>query len=181
MHRPAASSDPSLAARRKGGYDSAISFTRVRFMKKILLTAALAIGLAIGLSRARGDEPDTQPATQPAANSTTTADGLSILDKTVGTGDEAKAGENVVVNYTGWLQSNGKKFDSSYDRNQPFTFLLGNGDVIKGWDEGVVGMKVGGIRELTIPPALAYGPDGQGPIPPNATLIFDVELVKIGG
>jgi len=142
------------------------------------LLALIALMLAVGLAPARAD----QPTTQPSGNSHTTADGLTITDKVVGTGDEAKSGDTVVVNYTGWLKSNGQKFDSSYDRNQPFTFVLGNGDVIKGWDEGVVGMKVGGKRELIIPPDLGYGATGTpgGPIPPNATLIFDIELVKIG-
>ena len=149
-------------------------------MKKAILTAALTIGLAAGISCVMADQPDTQPSAQAPANSHKTADGLIIADKVVGTGPAAQSGDTVTVNYTGWLQSNGKKFDSSLDRGEPFPFTLGNGDVIKGWDEGVVGMKVGGKRELIIPPDLAYGADGQGPIPPNATLIFDIEMVKIG-
>jgi FKBP-type peptidyl-prolyl cis-trans isomerase len=98
----------------------------------------------------------------------------------VGTGATAAAGKTVKVHYTGWLTS-GKKFDSSLDRGQPFSFPLGGGQVIKGWDEGVAGMKVGGKRQLRIPPELGYGARGAGGvIPPNATLIFDVELLDIG-
>jgi peptidylprolyl isomerase/FKBP-type peptidyl-prolyl cis-trans isomerase FkpA len=105
--------------------------------------------------------------------------GLKIEDQKVGTGEPAKAGDTVSVHYTGWL-TNGTKFDSSKDRGQPFSFPLGAGRVIKGWDQGVAGMKVGGKRKLTIPPDLAYGPRGAGGvIPPNAELIFEVELLKI--
>jgi FKBP-type peptidyl-prolyl cis-trans isomerase FkpA len=115
----------------------------------------------------------------------TTASGLQIDDKTVGSGDTAAAGQEVTVHYTGWLYekggTRGKKFDSSKDRGDPFVFPLGEGQVIKGWDEGVQGMKVGGTRELTIPPSLGYGARGAGGvIPPNATLIFEVELLKVG-
>lgn len=109
----------------------------------------------------------------------TTPSGLAYQDVKVGTGPEAKAGQTVVVHYTGWL-TNGQKFDSSKDRNEPFEFHLGAGEVIKGWDEGVQGMKVGGFRKLTIPPNLGYGAQGAGGvIPPNATLLFDVELLGI--
>ncbi|MFB3917692.1 MAG: FKBP-type peptidyl-prolyl cis-trans isomerase [Terriglobales bacterium] len=108
---------------------------------------------------------------------TTKADGLEYWDIKTGTGREAKAGDTVNVHYTGWL-TNGKKFDSSLDRGQPFSFKLGAGQVIRGWDEGVAGMKVGGKRQLHIPPQLGYGSRGAGGvIPPNATLIFDVELL----
>lgn len=104
---------------------------------------------------------------------------LKIEDEKIGTGDAAVAGKSVTVNYLGTL-TNGTKFDSSYDRNQPFTFSLGAGEVIKGWDQGVAGMKVGGKRKLTIPPDLGYGPQGAPPvIPGNATLIFEVELLKV--
>lgn len=107
------------------------------------------------------------------------ADGLIINDVKVGTGPEAKAGQTVTVQYTGWLMD-GTKFDSSKDRNQPFVFHLGAGEVIKGWDEGVQGMKVGGVRKLTIPPELGYGARGAGGvIPPNATLKFEVELLGV--
>jgi peptidylprolyl isomerase len=113
------------------------------------------------------------------------ANGLKITDVKPGTGPVAKAGEMVTVNYTGWLYEHGakgKKFDSSFDHGQPFSFPLGGGKVIPGWDQGVAGMKVGGERTLIIPPELGYGPMGTpgGPIPPNATLIFDVQLLKAG-
>ena len=109
----------------------------------------------------------------------TTASGLKYTDTKVGTGAEAKAGQTAVVHYTGFL-TNGTKFDSSKDRGQPFTFRLGGGQVIKGWDEGVQGMKVGGARKLTIPANLGYGAQGAGGvIPPNATLVFDVELLDL--
>ena len=109
----------------------------------------------------------------------TTASGLVYEDMVVGTGATATAGQTVTVNYTGWL-TNGTKFDSSKDRNQPFSFRLGGGEVIQGWDEGVAGMKVGGTRKLTIPPQLGYGARGAGGvIPPNATLVFEVELLGV--
>jgi FKBP-type peptidyl-prolyl cis-trans isomerase FkpA len=105
---------------------------------------------------------------------------LQIEDLKVGTGAEAKAGQSVSVHYTGTL-TNGSKFDSSRDRNEPFDFQLGAGMVIKGWDQGVAGMKVGGRRKLTIPPELGYGAGGYPPvIPPNSTLIFDIELLEVG-
>jgi FKBP-type peptidyl-prolyl cis-trans isomerase FkpA len=109
----------------------------------------------------------------------TTASGLKYVDLIVGPGREAAAGALVSVHYTGWL-TNGTKFDSSVDRREPFSFPLGGGKVIRGWDEGVAGMKVGGKRKLTIPPQLGYGSRGAGGvIPPNATLVFDVELLEI--
>ncbi|MFM8610366.1 MAG: FKBP-type peptidyl-prolyl cis-trans isomerase [Burkholderiaceae bacterium] len=114
----------------------------------------------------------------------TTASGLQYDDTTPGTGAEARAGQQVTVHYTGWLYNNGvqgAKFDSSKDRRDPFVFHLGAGMVIKGWDEGVAGMKVGGARTLIIPPGLGYGAYGAGGvIPPNATLKFDVELLAVG-
>lgn len=107
----------------------------------------------------------------------TTSSGLIMEDMTAGDGAEARSGQQVTVHYTGWLQ-NGSKFDSSRDRDEPFVFALGGGRVIRGWDEGVQGMKVGGTRKLTIPPDLGYGARGAGGvIPPNATLIFEVELL----
>lgn len=116
-------------------------------------------------------------------NAKTTKSGLKYVDIKAGTGEEAIKGMKVAVHYTGWLYVNGKrgaKFDSSVDRGQPFSFDLGAGQVIKGWDEGVSGMKVGGKRELFIPPNLGYGQSGAaGVIPPNATLDFEVELLKV--
>ena len=117
-------------------------------------------------------------------STTTTDSGLQYEDTTVGNGAEAKAGQQVTVHYTGWLRNDdgtpGAKFDSSKDRNDPFQFPLGAGHVIRGWDEGVQGMKVGGQRRLTIPANLGYGARGAGgAIPPNATLIFDVELLAV--
>ena len=109
----------------------------------------------------------------------TTASGLVIEELVVGDGAEACAGQTVSVHYTGWL-TNGTKFDSSVDRNDPFDFKLGAGRVIAGWDQGVAGMQIGGKRKLTIPPHLGYGERGAGGvIPPNATLVFDVELLAL--
>ncbi len=109
----------------------------------------------------------------------TTPSGLTIEELVVGSGAAAASGQKVSVHYTGWLTS-GAKFDSSKDRGDPFIFPLGKGHVIKGWDEGVQGMKVGGKRKLTIPPALGYGARGAGGvIPPNATLVFEVELLAV--
>jgi FKBP-type peptidyl-prolyl cis-trans isomerase FkpA len=112
--------------------------------------------------------------------STTTATGLVIEELAVGAGELAAAGQRVTVHYTGWL-IDGTKFDSSKDRGDPFVFPLGGRRVIAGWDEGVQGMRVGGVRKLTIPPALGYGTRGAGGvIPPNATLVFEVELLGVG-
>lgn len=106
---------------------------------------------------------------------------MQIEELTVGTGTEAKKGHLAVVHYTGWL-TDGTKFDSSLDRDDPFSFALGGGSVIRGWDEGVVGMKIGGKRKLTIPPHMGYGARGAGGvIPPNATLVFEVELLDVKG
>jgi FKBP-type peptidyl-prolyl cis-trans isomerase FkpA len=113
------------------------------------------------------------------ADQTTTSSGLKYEDIEAGTGATAKSGQKAKVHYTGWLK-NGRKFDSSKDRNDPFEFTLGAGQVIKGWDEGVAGMKVGGKRRLTIPADLAYGARGAGGvIPPNAELTFEVELIGV--
>jgi FKBP-type peptidyl-prolyl cis-trans isomerase FkpA len=138
---------------------------------KPLFAALIALGMLFS--------PLTQGATMSEAKTTTTPSGLKYEDVKVGTGDTATAGKNVSVHYTGTL-TDGKKFDSSKDRGQPFEFPLGGGRVIKGWDEGVQGMKVGGVRKLTIPPELGYGPRGAGGvIPPNATLVFEVELLGV--
>jgi len=122
-------------------------------------------------------------ATTGADATDTGASGLKIVDTTPGSGAEAVKGKRVTVHYTGWLDESGqkgKKFDSSVDRGKPFTFSLGAGEVIKGWDEGVAGMKIGGKRTLHISPQMGYGSRGAGGvIPPNASLIFDVELLKV--
>jgi FKBP-type peptidyl-prolyl cis-trans isomerase FkpA len=113
-------------------------------------------------------------------SSITSPSGLGVEELTLGTGAAATKGQRVTVHYTGWLV-NGSKFDSSKDRGDPFVFSLGRGQVIRGWDEGVTGMKVGGKRKLTIPPELGYGARGAGGvIPPNATLVFEVELLGVG-
>ena len=112
-------------------------------------------------------------------NEVTTPSGLKYTDVVVGSGSQPQPGQTAVVHYTGWLLD-GKKFDSSKDRGQPFSFALGRGRVIKGWDEGVASMRVGGTRRLTIPPELGYGAQGAGGvIPPNATLTFEVELLDV--
>lgn len=113
------------------------------------------------------------------AQAQTTPSGLNYSELTPGSGPVAQRGQNVAVHYTGWLPD-GSKFDSSRDRGQVFNFALGKGQVIKGWDEGVEGMQVGGRRRLEIPPALGYGDRGVGPIPGGATLIFHVELIGVG-
>jgi len=133
--------------------------------------AAVAANTAIAAPPAHAQPVRTMP------------DGLQIIDIKIGTGPSPKTGQTCVMNYTGWLYQNGakgKKFDSSLDRNEPFEFPIGTGHVIKGWDEGVATMKVGGKRTLIIPPELGYGASGAGGvIPPNATLIFDVELLAV--
>lgn len=125
----------------------------------------------------------TQASAQTQGKTMTTASGLQITDTKVGTGAQAQTGQTCVMHYTGWLYNNGAKgakFDSSLDRGEPFEFAIGQGQVIKGWDEGVATMKVGGKRTLIIPPQLGYGARGAGGvIPPNATLIFDVELLGV--
>ena len=124
-------------------------------------------------------EFENGPTTFSESQYTTTASGLRYFDLTPGTGAVATAGQVVTVHYEGWL-STGQKFDSSRDRGQPFVFGLGAGQVISGWDEGVQGIRVGGKRQLVLPPSLAYGARGAPPtIPPNATLIFEVEVLEI--
>lgn len=123
--------------------------------------------------------PNTNAPTKVTGDGVKTDSGLQYWDIKVGTGDVAKEGSRVRVHYTGWLTT-GKKFDSSVDAGKPFDFRIGNGDVIKGWEEGVTGMKVGGKRQLRIPPNLAYGAQGYpGVIPANATLIFDIQLLGV--
>ena len=141
------------------------------------LLATLVLGVVFLFATACGQT--AAPSTAANKSEVTMANGLKYTDDQVGTGAEATTGKTAVVHYTGWL-TDGTKFDSSRDRGQPFSFPLGAGRVIRGWDEGVVGMKVGGKRTLTIPPDLGYGPRGSPPvIPPNATLKFEVELVEV--
>ena len=146
-------------------------------MKKALLGLGL---LALGLNACDSPQPLKATAQNTPTPQAPMASGFKFIDEKVGTGAEAVAGKTVVVQYTGTLQSNGSKFDSSYDHGQPFKFSLGAGQVIKGWDEGVQGMKVGGKRQLICPPDYAYGPGGYPPvIPANSTLLFDVELLEV--
>ncbi len=162
---------------------SGTPLTAERILYRFLGTLALAGLFACG---GAADKPsDRKPAGfSPSlgvdtAAMTKTPSGLRYQDLEKGKGAEATAGKNVSVHYTGWLP-NGEKFDSSRDRNQPFGFTLGAGQVIAGWDEGVAGMKVGGRRKLVIPPDLGYGTAGAPPdIPPGATLVFDVELLEV--
>jgi peptidylprolyl isomerase len=155
-------------------------------MKTATLTLLVLALLSVGALAAQTAKPKPAPqagttpkATAPTPKTVTTRSGLKYVDLEVGKGAMPKSGQIVVVHYTGWL-TNGRKFDSSVDRGEPFSFVLGRGKVIKGWDEGVATMRVGGKRKLTIPPRLAYGPQGlPGAIPPNATLIFEVQLLRI--
>lgn len=154
-------------------------------MPKALFVIATCLTIAaFALAQTATKKPTTHHVTTGPTHVTgagvTTASGLQYWNIKLGTGTLAIPGKKVKVDYTGWL-TNGKKFDSSVGTGQPFEFNLGNHEVIKGWDEGIAGMKVGGKRQLRIPPDLAYGASGTpgGPIPPNATLIFDVRLVGV--
>jgi peptidylprolyl isomerase len=151
---------------------------RAGALAALAFTAGLVV--SFGVSIAAGS---FTPAAAQAKKTMTTASGLQITDTVVGTGESPKTGQTCVMHYTGWLYTNGmkgKKFDSSVDRNEPFEFPIGRGRVIKGWDEGVATMKVGGKRTLIIPPSLGYGERGAGGvIPPNAVLMFDVELLGV--
>jgi FKBP-type peptidyl-prolyl cis-trans isomerase len=145
----------------------------------LLLLSAALVAQTSSHKAAPARVPNTSAPTKVTGEGVKTDSGLQYWDIKVGTGDEAKSGDKVKVHYTGWFTS-GKKFDSSVDAQQPYTFTLGQGNVIKGWDEGVAGMKVGGKRQLRIPPELAYGEQGyKNIIPPNSTLIFDVQLLAV--
>jgi FKBP-type peptidyl-prolyl cis-trans isomerase len=145
-----------------------------------VLVMILIIGGVMVLSGATGGGAGASPSpsSTPKITQTAVSKDLQITDITVGTGAEAVAGKKISVNYIGTL-ADGTKFDSSYDRNQPFEFTLGTGQVIAGWDQGVAGMKVGGKRKLVIPPSLGYGAQANGSIPANSTLTFEVELVAV--
>lgn len=169
------------------GYDLAIEDPLTRQQLVLLPIMFAVLGFASGCGNSeKSSTSNPSSASRPFSPTkvngppTMTASGLQYWDIVVGTGDTAVPGKPVSVHYTGWLTS-GEKFDSSLDRGKPFVFTLGEGQVIQGWDEGVVGMKAGGKRQLRIPPALGYGDSGAGGvIPPKATLIFDVELLEVG-
>ena len=160
-----------------------------RLLVFIALIGSLVLVVACGSNKEETTVPTVTPATTAApgeggpppvsAQATVTASGLQILETKVGTGDEAQKGQTVTVHYTGWL-ADGTKFGSSLDAGQPLSFVLGGGQIIPGFDEGVTGMKAGGTRRLIIPPDLAYGSEGRPPqIPANATLTFDIELLSL--
>jgi FKBP-type peptidyl-prolyl cis-trans isomerase len=159
-------------------------------MKKSLTTIILISSLALGLSGCVEKKTSTEkptptatmtPTTQPTMSTTKTPTSSGKLESTIikeGTGSPVKIGDTVSVHYVGTFLD-GKKFDSSRDRGQPFSFTVGQGRVIKGWDQGLVGMKVGEVTKLTVPPTLGYGSEDYGPIPGNSTLVFEIELLKI--
>lgn len=147
------------------------------------IASILALTAIFALAQTATKKPATPNTTAPTkvvGNGVRTPSGLVYWDIRMGTGEAAKEGSHVRVHYTGWL-TNGRKFDSSVDAGTPFDFTIGNGEVIKGWEEGVTGMRVRGKRQLRIPPALGYGAEGtpDGSIPPNANLIFDVQLLQV--
>ena len=156
-------------------------------MKRVLTCSILASAMLLSVTACKRAEAPQTPASETASASSeaaTPAVAAQQIDTVVGAGKEATAGNTAVVNYTGWLyepaaeQQRGKQFDSSIGR-EPFSFQLGAGQVIKGWDVGVQGMKVGGKRTLIVPAEMGYGAGGAGPIPPNATLVFEVELLDV--
>ena len=145
----------------------------------LLLLSALIAACDSGPSN---DEPPPQNTPEPRvvadADYTVTDSGLKYFDFEIGTGAKAETGDIIFVHYHGWL-TNGQLFDSSYLQQEPYSFVMGLGDVIPGWEEGILNMRVGGERQLVIPPDLAYGAAGRGPIPPNATIIFEIEVVGV--
>ena len=152
-----------------------------KYVAAIAIILALTAVFVLAQSAGRkSTKPNTNAPAKVVGDGVRTPSGLVYWDIRVGNGEVAKEGSHVRVHYTGWL-TNGKKFDSSVDAGTPFDFTIGNGEVIKGWEEGVAGMKVGGKRQLRIPPALGYGAEGTpgGPIPANANLIFDVQLLQV--
>jgi FKBP-type peptidyl-prolyl cis-trans isomerase FkpA len=164
-----------------------VKMTMKAFSGSASLAALLSATATIGLALPAYSQPSGTPPATISSKLDAKGKELQKIDVKVGSGAEAVKGKNVSVHYTGWLydpatSQKGAKFDSSRDRNDPFVFPLGKGQVIRGWDEGVQGMKVGGQRTLIIPPDMGYGERGAGGvIPPNATLIFDVELLEIKG
>jgi FKBP-type peptidyl-prolyl cis-trans isomerase len=151
-----------------------------KYVAAIAIIFATAAGFVLAQSETKKSAtPNTDAPTKVSGDGVKTDSGLRYWDIRVGNGDVAKEGSRVRVHYTGWLTT-GKKFDSSVDAGKPFDFTIGNGEVIKGWEEGVAGMRVGGKRQLRIPPGLGYGADGSPPdIPPNATLIFDIRVLGV--
>jgi FKBP-type peptidyl-prolyl cis-trans isomerase len=162
-------------------------------MRRLLVSIALVASLVLVVACGSGEKETTAPGVTPkatatqtgggppplSAQATVTASGLKIIDIKIGSGDEAQNGQTVSVHYTGWL-ADGTKFDSSLDRGEPLSFVLGTGQMIRGFDEGMAGMRVGGQRRLIIPSDLAYGTKGRLPrIPPNAELTFDIQLVSV--
>jgi peptidylprolyl isomerase len=156
--------------------NSKLRVDRTCFLSLLL---SFSISMQASLAAPKSISKENKNMTQAQAKEVTTPSGLKYTDETVGSGSSPHPGQTVVVHYTGWL-TNGTKFDSSVDRGQPFKFSIGQGQVIKGWDEGVASMKVGGKRRLVIPPDLAYGSRQMGPsIPPNSTLVFEVQLLGV--
>src|ERR1700691_227914 len=151
-----------------------------KYLATIAVILALTAVFVVAQSAAKKSTvPNTSAPTKVTGDGVKTSSGLIYWDIRAGNGDVAKEGSHVRVHYTGWLTS-GKKFDSSVEAGKPFDFTIGNGEVIKGWEEGLTGMRVGGKRQLHIPPDLGYGAEGSpGAIPPNATLIFDVQLMGV--
>lgn len=164
---------------RRGGSSGRSTYSKKNRTNKMtkaivfLIIAAIAVAAVLFIVMSGGGGRSS------TSGEVTTPSGLRYIDEVVGTGESPKQGQQITVHYTGTLE-NGTKFDSSVDRGQPYTFRIGTGVVIKGWDEGIITMKVGGKRRLIVPANLAYGAAGRPGIPPNATLFFDVELLGVG-